>query len=273
MTDDEFDAFIARAQAPHLIRGIYNYCDRRCTHCRLRHRCLQFSEAVRSGELDSTGAPIHDTDPAATVARVVLHSLDRAGEMLRIAAERMGLAADALSDADGDSKDDPQFQPYDDARDRAAEDPLYLETREYADLALPILDALVPLLAARGDARASAAVDHASSVALSIMSKTYRALIGLYEPDYDPDEVSSDANGSAKVARLVIADSCVSWEVLMEEGRASADGVPAQLVRRLRAIDAKLAARFPRAMQFQRPGFDDPLSEVPPVARQTEVAP
>jgi hypothetical protein len=42
----------------------------------------------------------------------------------------------------------------------------------------------------------------------------------------------------------------------MELGRATADGVPAHLVRRLDEIDAGLAARFPQAMAFVRPGFD-----------------
>ena len=43
----------------------------------------------------------------------------------------------------------------------------------------------------------------------------------------------------------------------MEVGRASADGVPAQLVRMLDEVDAGLAGRFPQAMAFVRPGFDD----------------
>jgi hypothetical protein len=46
----------------------------------------------------------------------------------------------------------------------------------------------------------------------------------------------------------------------MEVGRAAADGVPAALVRMLDELDAILAARFPRAMEFVRPGFDDGTS-------------
>jgi hypothetical protein len=69
-------------------------------------------------------------------------------------------------------------------------------------------------------------------------------------------EVQCDANGSAKVARLCIAESRACWRVLMEHGRAAANGVPAKLVKRLSDLDAAIAGRFPEAMQFQRPGFD-----------------
>jgi hypothetical protein len=36
-----------------------------------------------------------------------------------------------------------------------------------------------------------------------------------------------------------------------------ADGVPAGLIARLDRLDELLAERFPDAMQFTRPGFDD----------------
>jgi hypothetical protein len=42
----------------------------------------------------------------------------------------------------------------------------------------------------------------------------------------------------------------------MEPGQATADGVPARLAQLLDELDAALKARFPRAMDFVRPGFD-----------------
>ena len=44
----------------------------------------------------------------------------------------------------------------------------------------------------------------------------------------------------------------------MEVGRATADGVPAQAVRMLEALEADVRERFPRVMDFVRPGFDEP---------------
>ena len=43
----------------------------------------------------------------------------------------------------------------------------------------------------------------------------------------------------------------------MEAGKATADGVPAQAVKMLDALDRDVRARFPRAMEFVRPGFDE----------------
>ena len=74
--------------------------------------------------------------------------------------------------------------------------------------------------------------------------------------NFDRFDLESDANGSAKIARLIIGDSRRAWRVLMELGRAAADGVPMGLLRVLDEIDSGLAQRFPRAMAFVRPGFD-----------------
>ena len=48
----------------------------------------------------------------------------------------------------------------------------------------------------------------------------------------------------------------------MTAGKASADGVPAQAVRRLQDLDAAIATRLPRAMAFVRPGFDEPPATI-----------
>ena len=43
----------------------------------------------------------------------------------------------------------------------------------------------------------------------------------------------------------------------MEAGRATADGVPAHAVRTLDELEAAVRERFPRVMEFIRPGFDE----------------
>ena len=57
---------------------------------------------------------------------------------------------------------------------------------------------------------------------------------------------ASDGNGCAKLVRLVIAESREAWHLLMQVGAASADGVPAAMVRRLDALDAAIDAGFPQ---------------------------
>ena len=43
----------------------------------------------------------------------------------------------------------------------------------------------------------------------------------------------------------------------MEAGRATPDGVPAHAVRTLDELEASIRERFPRVMEFVRPGFDE----------------
>ena len=97
-------------------------------------------------------------------------------------------------------------------------------------------------------------------LAISIASKTYRAVFGSLEEDHNASELQSGVNGSAKIARLMIAESTSAWTDVMKAGQASSNGVPAQIVALLVELDTLLAERFPQAMSFVRPGFDEPES-------------
>jgi hypothetical protein len=74
--------------------------------------------------------------------------------------------------------------------------------------------------------------------------------------DSDASDVQSDSNGSAKVALLLIEESRQAWRVLMRPGCALADGLPARFITALEALETELLHRFPRALDFVRPGFD-----------------
>jgi hypothetical protein len=77
------------------------------------------------------------------------------------------------------------------------------------------------------------------------------------EEEDDEDGFSMDANGTAKLVRLLIRESREAWQVLMQPGHAIGDGVPARMIARLDALDEAVAARFPDAMAFVRPGLDE----------------
>ena len=70
------------------------------------------------------------------------------------------------------------------------------------------------------------------------------------------DDAQTDANGSAKVALLLIEESRQAWRALMQPGVAAADGAPPRFVALLDGLEAELHRRFPRAFEFVRPGFD-----------------
>ena len=65
----------------------------------------------------------------------------------------------------------------------------------------------------------------------------------------------SNHNGSAKVALLGIAESRAAWGVLMEAGKATADGVPAQAVRMLDELARNMRTRFPAPRSSSGPGL------------------
>ncbi len=259
MDDAEFDGMIARAADPTLIPGIYNYCDRRCARCAFTSRCFQYRETQRDGEV---------SDDVSSVGRVVARSLERSMDILRIIGRRLGI--DLVDEAGNGGPSSPEppragagarppmtFNQGDDN----PYDPLVQRSRDYATTAWPILRALRPVLEVRGDAALLDALATLESSSISISSKIFRAVspmpdVEVAQPEDPEDDVQGDANGSAKVARILIEEARRAWRTLMEPGQATADGVPARLVRQLDELDDKIAARFPRAMEFVRPGFD-----------------
>ena len=237
----EFDRLVARARDPKLIPGIYNYCDGRCPRCAFTRRCLTYLDAQ---ELKTSG------DDRQSLADTVGSSLQRTLEMLAEVARREGLDMESTTEeaavsADGDFE-------------RHRQDPLAVRAREYGHLAWRIGRALGPIVAAREDAPLIDAVETIEWFSSMISSKLYRAVCGQAEGWEGPEEAQTDFNGSAKIALIAIAESRAAWSVLMEAGRATADGVPAHAVRTLDELEASVRVRFPRVMEFIRPGFDEP---------------
>ena len=237
----EFDRLVARARDPKLIPGIYNYCDGRCPRCPFTQRCLTFLDNLELKETAGEERSLADT---------VGDSLRRTLEMLAEAARRDGV--DLSDDADEDEG------AIDANLDRHRQDPLAVQAREYGHLAWRIGRAVAPIAAAREDAALIEAIDTIEWFSTMISAKVYRAVCGLAEGWEGAEEAQTDFNGSAKIALIGIGESRRAWAVLMEAGRATADGVPAQAVRMLDALDAAVRERFPRVMAFVRPGFDGP---------------
>jgi hypothetical protein len=237
----EFDRLVARARDPRLIPGIYNYCDGRCPRCPFTERCLTFLDAE---ELKASGG---DDRPWPDV---VGHSLQRTLEMLAEAARRDGIDLDAPTD-------DAQETAAEADLDRHRQDPLALQARTYGQLAWRVARAIAPIAVGRDDAALVEAVETIEWFSSMISAKLYRAICGHAEGWERQDETQTDFNGSAKIAVIGIGECRRAWGVLMEAGRATADGVPAQAVIMLAALDASVRQRFPRVMEFVRPGFDD----------------
>ncbi len=238
----EFDRLVTRARDPRLITGIYNYCDGRCPRCPFTERCLTYLD---NQELQAAGGD--DRSMADTVG----DSLQRTLEMLAEVARREGVDLNTLAEEAKESAADVDLE-------RHRQDPLAVRAREYGHLAWRIGRAIAPIAAARDDGPLVDAVGTIEWFSSMISAKLYRAICGQAEGWEGPDEVQTDFNGSAKIALVGIGESRRAWAVLMEAGRATANGVPAQAVRVLDELDAAVRDRFPRAMAFVRPGFDEP---------------
>ena len=239
--DAEFDRLVARARDPRLIPGIYNYCDGRCPRCPFTQRCLTFLDTQ---ELASAGDD-------RSLGDVVGDSLARTLEMLAEAARRDGVELEAL-------REDASADAAAGNLERLRQDPLAVRARDYGRLAWRIGRAIAPLAAARDDAPLVEAVATIEWFSSMISSKVYRAICGQAEGWEGREDVQTDFNGSAKIALIGIGESRRAWAVLMEAGRATADGVPARAVRMLDELEAGVRERFPRVMEFVRPGFDEP---------------
>jgi hypothetical protein len=237
----EFDRLVARARDPRLIPGIYNYCDGRCPRCPFTQRCLTFldTEELKASGGDSRSLP-----------DVVGDSLQRTLEMLAEAARRDGIGLGAVPDEVQEPATEADLE-------RHRQDPLAVRARTYGQLAWRVARAIAPIAAGRDDAVLVEAVETIEWFSSMISAKLYRAICGHAEGWEGGDEAQTDFNGSAKIALIGIGESRRAWGVLMEAGRAAADGVPAQAVRMLEALDADVRGRFPRVMEFVRPGFDE----------------
>ena len=232
---------------PRFIAGVFNYCNRRCDRCSLIDRCRLYADEQRDPE----------TSSADTWATRVHRSIDRTLALIRRWCERDNVEVDTR----------PAIALSDDVAavlrisDSTREDPLQKLAEHYAFAALKLAEALrraAPVNSWPG--QVLEALETIEALAIPVSSKVHRALTGYARRDAEDSEIDSvqtDWNGSAKVARLDIAESRVAWSLLLTAGRAAADSPTRQLLEQLDRIDAAIAERFPRAMEFVRPGFDD----------------
>jgi hypothetical protein len=191
--------------------------------------------------------------PAGRVAAVVMASLhvtvEQVGTMLSVMPGATLPPPGIGAANDEDSREDAA------ARKQAEADPLVAKGKEYATGSLRVMQTLRPRLGRLADKGMTDAAERLEETCITIASKIHRAVSSALVLDAAPD-VQGDANGSAKVALLLIEESRQAWRELMQPGRAIGNGAPARFVRLLEVLEKELHERFPRALEFVRPGFD-----------------
>src|SRR4249919_3591432 len=247
--DPELEAYIARAQDPVLIPGIYNYCHHRCEQCPFTGRCFSFRQEQQEA---------HD-HPERSLEDHMEANFTRAAALMKAWCEQHGIDLGAVEEMPEADESDRTTESGDE--EKAHAEALQQMARRYSSEAYHIVEPLSNLSRFHAWAPAvAAAIDTIGWYSGLIPAKIGRALHGAANegPFVDDDPVQNDWNGSAKVARLAIAESIAAWRTLFEAGDTPVDASIREMADLLAQIDRDLAARFPLAMEFVRPGFDEP---------------
>jgi hypothetical protein len=209
------------------IPGVYNYCDRWCEACRLSDRCMLNAMEARVRE----GAPLLP----------------------------FPVPQDASTGPFAQPWDADAPSPAERARE-AANDPLSIQSGGYAQLAFEWLHGhdghRDTGRAAVGPQSPRAVIEH---FALFIGGKVFRAVSGAGDDEGGSTDPQRDANGSAKAALLGIDRSLAAWRELDVQDERGAQAIRA-LTRILQQLRTGVEERFPEALLFLRPGFDDVCS-------------
>jgi hypothetical protein len=233
-----------------IIEGIFNYCTRRCEVCPFTSQCTLY-QSEREYERTHPDAGRHEQvrDSFAETFRLLEEWCTREGidfDEMRREADGAGVKAELER-----------------ASEAVRADPLQQLAAAYTHAAFRVVDAMAPARTMRRwPATVEAALDTITWNAGMVSAKVHRALYGYAERDlvFEEDPVQNDWNGSAKLARIVVEESKRAWEVVLCEGEAPTDSPLRELVALLELVGLGVAERFPRAMDFVRPGFDAPLS-------------
>ncbi len=263
------------------IPGIYNYCDRWCERCPFQHRCRVFAEESR---LSAEEKDINNDKFWHRLTKNMQKTLD----MLHKMADELGIdlegaeqeAVDgAVAEQNAAAKGaDESWDFVEKSETRELCERIDRRTKRYSkqvdrffDLNQDFFHSKQAELEQR--LHMDLPVDEAALRGLQdafqvirwyqyfVASKAHRALSGFeFESEDDAEywaDPQNDSNGSAKVALLAIRRSMAAWETVRQMFTEKTDEL-LDLFVLLRKTENDLLAVFPGAMDFVRPGFDEP---------------
>ena len=263
--------FIRKAQAPHIILGIHNYCDRWCERCTFQMRCnVGIAEAERVTK--STGDMEADMEAA---MKEVAENFEMTMEMIKMDAETLDIDLSAIEDDEEVNRSFEERQK----REEKFLDQSSLKTlaHDYGMKVHEWINSESEIFKSKGEELSSHllmgirdeknamqvvkemkdAIETIQWFEFFIEVKFSRALSGIFDvlEGEEEDEAQSDHNGSAKIALIAVDRSMSAWETMMKHFPDKADDM-LDFVALLSKIKSAGAERFPNAMKFVRPGFD-----------------
>jgi hypothetical protein len=229
------------------ISGIHNYCDRWCERCTFTLRCRVFEEESKSREEEK------DITNRAFWKKLE-NSFARAVEMLREMAEQRGIDINEISREEYVEIKTKEREKVN-AEDIAKLAKVYsLESRKTLDnkeiwLSLSSLDVETK----------DEMLEIIYWYQFFVSAKLQRGLSGILDFDGNLDESKindpeSDANGSIKIGLIAIQRSIMAWTNLFSDENSSHIQ---PIISQLRELKFKTETKFPIAMEFIRPGFDE----------------
>ena len=284
------DELMELAGNPNFISGIHNYCDRWCERCQFTSKCAVYAIEKADPELD---------DPAVrdiTNERFwrKMHDIFRTtAELISEWAAEAGMDIEAADTEETMAEHAREMENAE--RDKLSEAARRYATlvedwfkREFATEENVYTDQVDRLEAEKLDIELPEAVEVVRWYQFFIAAKVFRAVVGtdrFDEEDFEDDNAlmfdfvseetndndldydliiarSSliDSNGSAKIALVAIDRSIAAWRTLQISLPEKSNTIKPLLVE-LDLLRRSLEARFPRARDFVRPGFDELITE------------
>ena len=246
------------------IPGIYNYCDRWCEKCEQRLHCMSF---VMGKKIEEKGGFNFDREASRDEESIwnrLKDVFESTYEVLHELAEERGIDVEDIYASENINK---EFWGEDfENRAKGEHCNSQVEASDiiricmiYEDLADKCLEKIFQILDKKEKTPKPKPVDDALEAVNwyldLIQAKMRRALYGyFYQKSYGKRE-SEDYNGSAKVALIAIERSITGWQVI-REAFYDYQREAGHLLVVLEQLLKDVVKQFPKAREFQRPGFD-----------------
>jgi hypothetical protein len=228
------------AQQEGFIDSIFNYCDRWCEKCHLTSKCRNFAMSKDEPSSDSP-----------EVWEYIENTFKATMLMIQEKMQELGIDPSEIDEVDLSKKHDAHDHPlYKNVHALSLEMHKWLsrnKPRELTD------NALKAKMSRENNKRLDESLDIIYFYNFFISAKIYRALLD--HSKYQLDEIQNDSNGSAKIAVIAMDRLSGAWSVLMENMMHQEDEILEFLIK-LAEVRKKTLLRFPNALNFIRPGFD-----------------
>ncbi|NPD44964.1 MULTISPECIES: hypothetical protein [unclassified Lentimicrobium] len=228
-----------------IISGIHNYCDRWCERCTHTKHCTVFlmeQEEKEKGDHDLNNKKFWNKLSLIFAATL---------EMVKEGAEELGIDLNEIEIEENPLQEKEKTITEKIAHDYGTKVYKWLDENrslfEEKGKELLIIgeDKLIPL---------TEALEIINWYSIFIGAKTHRAF---HNQDFDFDDpIQNDNNGSAKIALIAIDRSIEAFGVLLEQIPEKEDEILHFLIL-LSQIKNQLEAKFPKAWDFLRAGFDE----------------